>query len=275
MKKQELSSLLRKLHLAKVADKIRFYWMYIKNFKHNNRFTKQFPSIAIPPNYLMYESFQMDRYKYFVGGKEDAQWIIDTVRPYLPTHYINVLDWGCGPARIIRHLPGLLGTNNQFYGTDYNSKTVQWCNENIPGIKFSLNDVHPPLDFPADFFTLIYGISVLTHLSEENQCLWSKELHRVSAPPGIVLLTTHGNAFMEKLTEPELEKFRKNELVSRTDVIEGHRMYAAFHPPQYIRTVFEQSGFEIIDHQPGRRVHATYISQDRWLLRKRIDHSGN
>ena len=269
MKKQVLSHWLRMIHLAKLADTIRFYFMFLKNLNKNRKFRKEFPGVVMPPNYLMYESFQMDRHKYFIGGEEDAQWIVDTVTPYIKLNSINLLDWGCGPARIIRHMPDILGPDNQYFGIDYNPTTIKWCKANIPGITFSQNEVNPPLDFQNDYFTLIYGISILTHLSEENQSHWSKELNRIIHPNGIVLLTTHGEAFKEKLTQKEIEIFDKNELVSRVNVKEGHRMYGAFHPPEYIKGVFENVGFQIVDHKPGRRIHESYISQDVWLLKKK------
>ena len=269
MKKQELSAFFRRIHLARFADTIRFYLKYVVNFRKNNQFRKQYPGAPMPPNYLMYESFQMDRYKYFVGGKEDAEWVVDSVKSFIKLNSINVLDWGCGPARIIRHMPSILGDDNHYFGTDYNVKTINWCKKNFPNISFSLNGLKPPLQFGDNLFDLIYGISVLTHLSEENQWLWSKELNRILGDDGIILLTTHGEAFKELMLPEEIERFDKNELVIRKNVIEGHRMYGAFHPPDYMRDVFEKFGFIVADHLPGKRVHATFISQDRWLLQKR------
>lgn len=269
MKKQELSAFFRRMHLARFADTVRFYLKYFINFRKNNKFNKQYQGVPMPPNYMMYESFQLDRYKYFVGGREDAEWIIDSVKPFINLHYVNILDWGCGPARIIRHLPEILGSDNQYFGTDYNVKTINWCKKNFPAITFSLNGLNPPLEFANETFALIYGISVLTHLSEENQLLWSKELNRILTDDGIVLLTTHGEAFKEMMMPEEIVRFNKDELVIRKNVIEGHRMYGAFHPPEYMRRVFERSGFTIIDHLPGKRIHESYISQDRWLLQKR------
>src|SRR5688500_11541970 len=122
MNNQELSDLIRKFHLAKVADTIRFYFLYVKNLKKNNQFKKQFPDFKLPPRYLMYESFKLDPYRYYIGGREDAQWIAESVKPYIKIVSANILDWGCGPARVLRHMPEILGLDNKYYGTDYNPK---------------------------------------------------------------------------------------------------------------------------------------------------------
>jgi hypothetical protein len=44
---------------------------------------------------------------------------------------------------------------------------------------------------------MIYGISVMTHLTQGTQFAWLKEIRRVLKPGGICVLTTHGeNAFV-------------------------------------------------------------------------------
>ena len=268
MKKQVLSSYLRKLYLAKIADHVRFYYLWIKSRGAFNSFRSKYPNVKLPPDYLIYESFQLNYFKYYEDGRTSAKDIIKAVGPFITLQNISILDWGCGPARILRHMPELLGPTNKYFGTDYNKKTIKWCKHNIEGVQFSRNDIFPPLDFQADSFLFIYGISVLTHLSERNQLLWAKELYRVCAPGGVVLLTTHGEAFTEKLTKNEIQDFQNNKLVSRKNVIEGHRMYAAFHPKKYMEKLFEVAGFKLLEFTSGRRVHGSYISQDQWILRK-------
>lgn len=242
--------------------------MRIRNRKQNNLFKKEYPDVILPPDYTLYESFQMDYQKYFIGGKEDAEELLDKVAPYCNLKTGRILDWGCGPSRLIRHFPALLGDQNEYYGTDYNASTIDWCKNNIPGIQFSINDIHPPLSYPAEFFDLIYGISIFTHLSPENHLLWAEELYKRLKPDGVAYLTSHGDAFLERLTSDEQALFRQGKIVSRTKVKEGHRMYAAFQPPSFMRSVFEQSGFQIVKHIPGSKVNQDYIQQDVWILKR-------
>jgi SAM-dependent methyltransferase len=268
--KTNVIAVVRKLGLSRMADYTRYQWMRIKNSAKNSRFKKDFPGIILPPPYMVYESFQMDYRKYYLGGREDAEWIASLAHPYITLENSKILDWGCGPARIVRHMPDVLGNTNQYFGTDYNTETIAWCILNIPGVTFSKNSLKPPLPFEADQFQFIYGISILTHLSETNQFAWSNELFRIAVPGGIVLLTTHGDSFLEKLTEEETEAYQNKKVILRDRTKEGHRTFGTFHPPAFMKNVFEKSGFQILAHLPGKKVHEHYISQDAWILKKPV-----
>ena len=266
--KTNVIAVVRKLGLSKLADHSRYQWMKWKNRGKNNQFKKDFPGVTLPPPYMVYESFQIDYCKYYVGGREDAEWIASLVKPHIHLENSKILDWGCGPARIVRHLPDVLGHTNAYYGTDYNPETVAWCITNIPGITFTRNNLKPPLPYEAHQFDFIYGISILTHLSERNQFAWSNELFRLAAAGGIVLLTTHGDAFLEKLTVEEIVEYQNQKVILRDRTKEGHRTFGTFHPPSFMKSVFEKSGFQIIEHIPGKRIHEQYIAQDVWILKK-------
>lgn len=269
MRNKYVSRFLRSVGLAWAGDYSRFQLMRIRNRKLNRIFKKQQPDVILPPDYTLYESFQMDYGKYFIGGKEDAQELIERVRPYCNLNTGCILDWGCGPARLIRHFPVLLGSQNEYYGTDYNRSTIAWCKTNFPTIHFAVNSLHPPLTYPENYFDLIYGISIFTHLSEENHLSWASELKRCLKPKGVVYVTTHGDAFLERLTPDEQVDYRDGKIVSRTKVKEGHRMYAAFQPPVFMKSVFEKSCLEVILHIPGKKVNHDFIQQDIWLLKER------
>lgn len=267
--KTQLISLIRTSGLSSLADQIRYRVMRIKNQSKNKLFKAENPNIPLPPPYMVYESFQMDYRKYFTGGKEDAEWIISLTSPYSTLNHAKILDWGCGPARIIRHLPQLLGPTNKYFGTDYNAKTISWCKQYLGhSITFSQNELSPPLHYPADEFDLIYGISILTHLSEKNHYTWINELFRIISPTGVVMLTTHGDAFVEKLTSTEAATYHDHHIVSRSKTKEGHRTFGSFHPPAILRNIFEHCGFKVVEHLPGKRITASYISQDVWILKK-------
>lgn len=265
MNKGDISGLLRNAGLLHITDFARFQMLKAKNRSKNRNYRINNPSIKLPPDYLLYESFAMDYSAYFDGGKKSAFDLYENLSRYKSDPDMNILDWGCGPARIIRHMPEYFGESCRFYGTDYNKKSISWCTENIPGISFSQNKLTPPLNFESSLFHIVYGISIFTHLSEEMHHAWIKELHRVLDRKGILLITTAGKAFFSKLTRKEKSRFDKGELVIRSKVKEGHRTFAAFHPDHFMKALL--SSFDILEFIE-REPNNNHLPQDIWIVQK-------
>ena len=117
----------------------------------------------------------------------------------------HVLDWGCGCGRIARFCAGW----PDFEGADIDGDNAQWCKENYAFGDFQPIGLYPPTPFPDGRFDLVFGISVMTHLAEESQQQWLAELHRISAPYAVVLLTTLGEhaAARAGLTPEQFSQF--------------------------------------------------------------------
>lgn len=107
--KQKLISFLRSIGLIKLVDSVLFRYSSWKNRKQNLLFKSNYPEIKLPPDYMMYESFQVDYNSYYEDSKESAKWIVDLVRKYKDLSKAIILDWGCGPGRLVRHLPMVVG----------------------------------------------------------------------------------------------------------------------------------------------------------------------
>lgn len=179
---------------------------------------------------------------------------------------LKILDWGCGPGRAIRHLPHYFESETEFYGTDYNRKSIDWCSKNLPDISFNHNSLEADLPYENDLFNLIYGISIFTHLSEQMHYNWFNELKRVLKPGGILLVTTQGANFKLKLTGSELNRFDTGQLVVRGKVKEGHRTYSAFQPASFMKKLFSE--FTIPEHMERKPVAGGYLPQDIWIIQK-------
>ncbi len=179
MNKSRITTLLRKLRLMQLSDYLHFVYQKMKNRSSNRSFKLNHPDVDLPPDYMIYESFQMNYDNYYNDSLDTANWLISYFGKHIELKNIKILEWGCGPARIIRHLPKLLDSSCEIYGSDYNSKTIDWCKKNVPEIHFSKNNLQPPFEFQNDFFGIIYATSVLTHLSEEMHYAWMNELKRV------------------------------------------------------------------------------------------------
>jgi SAM-dependent methyltransferase len=98
-----------------------------------------------------------------------------------------VLDWGCGCGRILRH--GLECGITNIHGVDIDRLNIQWLCEKFPQGSYLRTDFDPPLPFAGEFFDVVYGHSVFTHLARSDQDLWLEELSRVLKKGGYAFVT--------------------------------------------------------------------------------------
>ncbi len=260
-----ISSFLRRIGLMTFADKIRFCMEWIKNYKLRKQFLAENPGVVLPPAYFMYETFNLNYYSFYNKSIDAAEWLVSFFKKHKKLENLNILDWGCGPGRVIRHLPSFMDTSCTFFATDYNKKYIKWCSENIPGIKFRLNKLQPPLEFENDSLDIIYGISIFTHLSKEMHFAWFSELMRILKSNGMLFLTLQGEAFKVKLAEAEKKDFDLGNLIVKANTKEGHRTFGAFHPPSFIKELIGKN--EILEHVPGI-IKEDKPQQDVWIIKK-------
>lgn len=265
--KSGISNLLRSTRLLPVAEKARFYWQKQKYKKANEEFKKEHPDFILPPEFFIYETYRLNYKWYHDDGKNTAKEIV----AFFSNHFdvsgtgTRVLDWGCGPGRIVRHLPPLL-PNAEVYGTDYNEEYIKWCSGHLKGISFSVNKIDPPTGYPGSFFDVVIGLSILTHLSEKAHYDWIHELHRIVKPGKFVFITTQGKAYYSKLSVTERKLFDENRVVIRAYSHEGNRLYSSFQPVVFIRKLVEGK-FHIVENIPGKLKDGE-PAQDVWLLQK-------
>jgi SAM-dependent methyltransferase len=174
-----------------------------------------------------------------------------------------VLEFGCGCGRVLRYWRYARGP--VIYGTDYNPRLIAWCRRNLPFVRTGLNQLEPPLSYPSESFDFVYAISVFTHLAEATQSTWMRELSRVLAPGGYLLMTTQGESFRGKLSQPELAAFDAGQLVVRYEETSGTNLCSAYHPPAYMRDRLAD-GYTLCEHLPAGQLEA--IFQDIYLLRR-------
>jgi SAM-dependent methyltransferase len=178
---------------------------------------------------------------------------------------VRVLEWGCGPGRIIRHLHDVAGgVPVEVVGTDARPETVAWCRENLRNVTIEANGDEPPLPFPDDHFDLVYGYSVLTHLSTARQLRWIDELYRVLAPRGVLVVTTHGDRHGARLRGAEAKRYRSGLPIEQPGAPEGRKWFIAVQPPRFARDHL-LARFTEVRHVAGR---AAGESQDFWIACK-------
>lgn len=265
--KQYAINIVRKLKLLPLAECIRFFVVSLKNRSDNRLFLSKNDSFIAPPLWLAYDAYGHTNWKsYYESGFVHANFFSELILRNTHSNTLKVLDWGCGPGRLIRHMPKLLGSRNPLiYGCDYNHKTIDWCRSTLKTIHFEKNQLTPPLPFETQLFDVVYGLSVFTHLSEAMHFEWIQELKRILKPGGILILTTHGDIYRDKLLNHEKIVYDSHNLVAREGVKEGKRCYTTFHPPQFIKEkLFKE--WTILEHITNAISHN--ISQDVWVLRR-------
>jgi hypothetical protein len=88
----------------------------------NRTFLQNHPRLKFPPPYYIYETYRLNYQEYYEDGLETARELVDLVRKHKSLEG-RWLDWGCGPGRITRHLPGIL-ENMRIYDS-YNSGYIE------------------------------------------------------------------------------------------------------------------------------------------------------
>jgi SAM-dependent methyltransferase len=209
-----------------------------------------------PPHLRVLVSGTADAEWFLRGGAREAKLITSLLREVgeSPASVQPLLDFGCGCGRVLRHWRGL----SDVHGCDFNPVLVGWCERHLP-FKFERNGADPPLPYHDEQFGLVYGISVLTHLPDTDT--WLRELHRVVARGGLLLVTTQGDRFAGRLTAAERDRYDNGEIVVRHGVGRGSNLCSVHHPQVLLASV---PGFERIVFRPGD----AEMSQDMSLLRR-------
>lgn len=224
----------------------------------------------IPPKALQVRVAGAYYPKFFTHGRDmfaDIEGILQT-QGLSAYKFERILDFGCGCGRFLIPLsyqmpPGRLS------GTDIDGEAIQWLKEYYPCFHdLDVNGFAPPTKYADGTFDLVYSISIFTHLPEDMQHAWLKELARIIRPGGVGVFTVHGEKFFQALAKRtsrnELMKkgFFYNEGVVTDGLPEFYQ--TAFHTHEYIRREWQRH-FEVVSiHTEGVGKH-----QDAVLVRKR------
>jgi SAM-dependent methyltransferase len=134
-----------------------------------------------------------DPASHLYSGAEDFRMLnelfeIFTQRPIASVR--SVLDFGCGCGRTLRWFQTALPAV-EVHGVDVRAAAIDWCTANLRGT-YAANGTLPPLPIADGSIELTYALSVFSDLSFEQNLAWMRELARVTAPDGLILVSTHG-----------------------------------------------------------------------------------
>jgi SAM-dependent methyltransferase len=149
--------------------------------------------LAVPTRRLRARAGAPGAFAFTEGGRQAAAELAGLMRAAGrdPGRLRSVLDFGCGPGRVLPHV-ARLAPQAACAGCDVDAAAIDWAARHLPGLGWSLSSFHPPLPFEDGRFDLIYAISVFSHLDRGVAALWLAELRRVLAPDGLALLSVHG-----------------------------------------------------------------------------------
>ncbi len=264
--KHAIRAALSRLGLLGPARRLRELWWTAGFARANREYLRRgLPGgLPVPPA----------RLRILVAASPDLAWFIesgrrgaDSIRAALARHGVPadsgpILDFGCGCGRVLRHLAGI---GVPVDGSDLDPRLVAWCRRHLSTGQFVVNGIAPPIPLPDGRYSLVYALSVFTHLPEELQRAWMDEMRRVLRPGGHLLFTTHGARYANELDADERSRFDAGRLVVRRDDSPGSNVCGAYHPEAYIRRELAR-GFTVVEFAPEGAAGNPW--QDLWLLRR-------
>jgi SAM-dependent methyltransferase len=211
-----------------------------------------------------------DRAWFYWAGRESVRELEQTLGVAGRTldSFESILDFGCGCGRMLLWMEEL-GRKRALHGTDIDAEAIGWCREHVPYAVVTVNDADPPLPYPDGAFDLVFGHSVFTHVDEQRQDAWLSELHRVTSPGGLLVLSTYGEVALGDDVRRIRERLEDEGIVFIDNVFGPEYPLPDWYQSTYHARwyVFEHWGrwFDIRAYVPGGALRV----QDHILLQRR------
>ncbi len=202
----------------------------------NVRTRRENPAVRFPPAGLSTTALNhCDCRQYLDSGRAHARFVMETIRSHTAASDLAVCEWGCGPGRIIQHLPSLDNGIARLIGTDCHQATIDWCRRNLTGMEFLAHGMDPPLPLAAGSMDVVYCCAVFSHLDEPRHHAWIAEIMRLLRPGGLLIASFNGNRLEDRMSSDELNAYRSGSLVVRPQGNEGETGFVSFAGDRFIR----------------------------------------
>jgi len=141
----------------------------------------------------------------------------------------TLLDFGSSSGRVLRVF-NAWRPDLDCVGCDPNAEAIAWASANLPGARWFVSPTSPPLELADGSVDVAYAISVWSHFAAADAVAWLAEMHRVIAPGGALVLTTHGYDAIAEFKRRDQMHPDAASRVAREFIRTGHRFVDVFGP---------------------------------------------
>jgi SAM-dependent methyltransferase len=182
----------------------------------------------------------------------------------------RVLELGCGGGRLTRPL---VATASALHGIDIAADMVAYCQRRYPTATFSQGDMRDLSAFaPAQFDAIVAGANVIDVLGDQARSSLLDELHRLLAPNGLLIFSSHNLASAPLLAGPTRSLSKHpirfiNRVARLLRSVPNHRRLVALQHfgPDYAILNDEAHDYSLLHYYIGRD------DQERQLARHGFD----
>jgi SAM-dependent methyltransferase len=170
----------------------------------------------------------------------------------------RILDAGCGPGRVIRHLHA---QGHDVEGFDFVADVIEKLKQSYPELKVSVGDV-TDMEYPDSAFASVMGFGLYHNLLPQLQERALLETRRILAPGGILCASFRADNITTRISDwlRSREKPRESSIGKR----EFHKINLT---ATEIGNLLQKCGFRLLELEPVENMPVLY--KFRWFRHSR------
>jgi SAM-dependent methyltransferase len=170
-------------------------WLHLNEFTAFESVRARELVAPFPPAALMHRTSGVDSDQQFAAHGAAILRALAAASPKPLSEYRDLLDFGVGAGRLARMFKGFKG---RYAGADIDAGVVDWIAGNLPWVQAVKTEPGRLLPFADANFNAVVGISIFTHMNEQDQFFYLGELRRVTRAGAMLFLTVSGARVLER-----------------------------------------------------------------------------